>query len=268
MPLNIIIFSYNRPQQLELLLRTLELKTNGPATTSVVWNTDDYNFYGPAYSKVFEEYSFAKSVYEPENGGFKQSILKQLEEPNPYTMFLVDDIFFKDNWDIQEACSYLNNQTVLCHSLRLYPGIDYCYPTKQQVKAPQTANQGIWQWFGCEGDWGYPMSVDGHIFRTDFIKQVATVLDYQNPNSFEASMANIASQFGNYIPNMTCYTDNSKIINVPANRVQNLFPNRVGNLFSPKELNDLFLKDKRIDVSDFDGYKNRAPHEELIFKLR
>ena len=46
-----------------------------------------------------------------------------------------------------------------------------------------------WHWMGMEGDWGYPMSLDGHIFRTAEIAPLLEHLDYRNPNVLEAALA-------------------------------------------------------------------------------
>jgi hypothetical protein len=43
------------------------------------------------------------------------------------------------------------------------------------------------------------------------------------------------------VPTMAiCYSGGSKLLNIPANRVQNLYQNRTENSFDQKMLNDKF----------------------------
>ncbi len=46
-----------------------------------------------------------------------------------------------------------------------------------------------WRWREAGGDWGYPMSLDAHIFRTGHLSRFIMELKYHNPNTLEGSLA-------------------------------------------------------------------------------
>ena len=60
---------------------------------------------------------------------------------------------------------------------------------------------------------------------------------------------------------MLCYPGGSKLLNVPANRVQNTHNNRFENgLFDQKMMNDKFLTGEQIAISPFRTIKNDTVH--------
>lgn len=258
--LNVTIFSKNRPLQLEALLRTYKtyFKEAHQIKAFVIYTGDNPSFL-EGYDQCIKIHPEFNWIHEPEVG-FKQATIQSLDPENDYSMFLVDDILFKDHWSLMDGW-FFKGSNVIAHSLRLYPGIVYCYPTNEAVTPPSTGLR--WDWRGMKGDWGYPMSLDGHIFYTPLMMQICTQLEYHNPNSLEGQMANlVGSGQLNQFSQMTCYPE-SKILNIPANRVQDTCLNRHGNIRSAEELNKMFLEGKRIDISYYQDYPNKAPHEEL-----
>jgi hypothetical protein len=203
------------------------------------------------------------------SSSFKDQVLKLFKDECEYTMFLVDDILFKNEFKFELLKELQNNKRAICASLRLAKHITHCYPTKQDVKVPQEVlnsnNKEIvsFKWKDAEGDWGYPMSADGHIFKTSFIKKVIDMIDFKNPNQMESKMAELANR-GYFLafPEMICMKDNSVLFNIPANRVQEEFKNRHGNLYTPEALNELFLKGQKIIYSKYWEMENNAPHME------
>lgn len=270
--INTIIFSKDRACQLELLLRSL--KRNfvewEHANVSIVYKVSGE---GTLDNPLYQGYMKCKELhpeflYLPEEmcESFKDATLSGINPENPLTMFLVDDDVFKDRFSLldPEFQKFAVDQDILTLSLRLYPGVDYCYPIARNVRVPVINEDGTWKWNGEDGDWGYPMSVDGNVFSTPLIRYIVENLPFKNPNTFESAMA-VNTQVVASMPNMICYKDNSKLLNVPANIVQNTFANRVGNLFSTEELNVRFLNGEKISLEPFMGMKNKAPHTEIEY---
>lgn len=258
--LNIIIFSRNRACQLDLLLRSM--KKFWPESFQhhiiVIWMSTEEN-YKKSYEIVLQEHPDVIFVLQ-ETGMFKQLVEASTDICKPYTMFLVDDIVFKEPFtmDCPEVRAFLKDEQILCVSLRLCPRITYCY-TRDLPNIPPEFEPGdlkIWNWWGASNDFGYAMSVDGNIYRTSDIMNIIKNGSYDHPGSFEnALLTDIPGR-----PKMICFEE-SKLFNIPINRV-GPYPNRHGNI-SAEELNESFLSGKRINLGPLEGYKNIGCHEEV-----
>jgi len=284
--MNIVIFSRNRPAQLDALLTSLKLNmVHGyeGANISVIFKDDmlgaprgylrlfkDTEQYGPALHKGIN------LKYQMDDSNFRDLVLSSIDESHELTMFLVDDIVFKGEFSIHDFAFQLVKdapKTIICTSLRLWKGINHCYPTNSPSPAPKFSKLKddtlVFNWVNQSGDWGYPMSVDGHVYRTDFILRVTRALQFSNPNVFEGNMAQLVGMgvFSN-LPTMVCYESESKLVNNPLNRVQDVAQNRCGNETTAEEINKRFLLGERIDVSVYQGVSNAAPHTEMPIKWR
>ena len=129
--------------------------------------------------------------------------------------------------------------------------MDYCYTRDMKVKPP---NYALWSWREAQGDFAYPMSLDGHFFNTEDILPLLSKGKYSNPNQLEAYLAKhpINKEL------MICGKENA-VINNPNNRVQDVYPNRSEN-GDLDAINKLFLQGKRIDIRPYLKAKYNAPH--------
>jgi hypothetical protein len=122
-----------------------------------------------------------------------------------------------------------------------------------------------WVWRSNQGtaDWCYPMSVDCNIYQTGDIFPILKQIAFESPNVLEGRLAEnpIKKMY------MQCYSE-SKIINIPANTVQDVCKKNRSAATSCIELNKEFLKGRRLEYRHLDGYKNTAVHEpmELIWR--
>jgi hypothetical protein len=147
------------------------------------------------------------------------------------------------------------------------PRYDYSYATNLRVKPPFMARFGRWNWLKASGDWGYPMSVDGHIFRYADIFPLAQQIEFNNPNTFEFELNRNPIRAR---PMMTCYAE-SVVVNLPVNRVQHEFENRAGGVHgvSVEQLNASFLAGKRVNLAPIYALNdNRACHQDIPLQLR
>jgi len=273
MSLNCIVFSKNRPAQLELLLRSYKkfFKEWKDARTTIIYRASDKEFF-EGYKKVQQlhpefEYSLETN--------FQQDVLKQIIPENPLTMCLVDDIVFKSNWSLRDEIFsvFHNNPHMVAISLRLHRGIDHCFAIDQPSPAPNFRKEVpgeylIWSFKEYNGtDWGYPYSVDGNAYNTNLIASLLSRVQFQNPNTLEAILNDprIISQSPPY---MACYNGPSKLLNVPANKVQVVFNNRCLNSYSTKELNEKFLGGKLISLENIETITdNNTVHYPVDYKF-
>ncbi len=262
-PINIVVFSKDRAMQLDLFLRSFDtfVKNRDGYLINVLYTYSNDNF-GAGYEKLIAERP--NGIRWVKETQFKSDLLSLVESTHPYTVFFVDDDVIKDHFDFYDAQGQLfdNSEDILCRSLRLSRDIQYCYTKQTPTKQPVFRDNNIFKWKGMEGDFGYPMSVDGHIFRTSDILPLLWDLDYSNPNYLEGHLA----QRPINRPKMVCYTK-SIVMNNPINLVQSTSPNVHGNI-PAAELNNMFLKGKTIALDNFIGINNVSCHQEmpLIFR--
>jgi hypothetical protein len=273
MSINIIIFSLNRPAQLELLLRSHEkyFKEWKEANTTIIYKATNKEFQN-GYDKLIlmhPEFNYVRET------NFQQNVIEGIDVVLPYTQFLVDDIVFKNNWSLKDKIFSLlpDNYYMLAISLRLHRGINYCYAMNKPSLVPQFKKEMkdeylVWEWRGTEGDWGYSASIDGNIYQTSLIRNVLSQIQFNNPNKLEAILNNpqVTNQAPQYI---TCYDGPSKLLNIPANKVQNVFNNRCENNWTIEELNKKFLNGQIISLENIEIITdNNTVHFPVEYKFK
>lgn len=262
--MNIIIFSKDRPCQLELFLRSVKkyFKEFSQYNFKVLYTYSDSNF-EEGYKKLFKIHNDDNISYIKEGNKFKDSLLKIIDKEKDYSIFFVDDIIFKNKFTLnsKQFKLFTLDDNILTLSLRLHNNLTYCYPARIHMNPPKFESNMSFRWRGQPGDYGYPMSLDGHFFRTKDILTFLKSLPYNNPNSLESYL----SMYPLNRPKMICFEE-SIIMNLPINKVQNFNQNVHGNI-SAKFLNDKFLENYIIDLEPFDGFKNMSCHQEVEIKF-
>lgn len=262
--LNIIIFSKNRSCQLELFLRSMKLyfKEFHEHKINILYTYSNDKF-KEGYDKIISIHNDKNINYIKENQPFKNHILLLLNPDNPYSVFFVDDIVFKNEFtlDSKEFKLFTLNDDILTLSLRLHPNLTFCYAERKSISPPKFDSNLTFKWLGQQGDYGYPMSLDGHFFRTNEILALTKAFPFNNPNSYESFLA----RYPLNRLKMICFED-SIIVNNPINKVQNYNNNFHGNI-TADYLNEQFLNNYIIDLEDFKGINNNACHQEIEIKL-
>lgn len=286
--LNTIIFSKDRACQLEALLRTWKERVRGVGNlgkTHIIWKASTPEF-ELGYQKLIGLYPCSKQFNFVKEESFSEQVCELLETCNRSTdlvMFLVDDIIFKEPWWLDQELEtlLLEDKDLFCLSLRLSQHINYCYPTSSSAKLPEDytfiGNEDLYgslakfSWKHGEGDWGYPMSLDGHVFRASFIIPIVFKLRkyFNNPNSLESILSETCNRgVFDYCSKMLCYHFNSKLMNIPANRVQTICLNKHNENLTAEELNKLFLESNQlIETYSYQLMKNNSPHMNLPLEL-
>jgi GT2 family glycosyltransferase len=257
--IRLVAFSKDRPAQLDLLLRSIERFVPSGAQTAVVYTASE-ELHDRGYAVVRDAHPWAQWVDEREAGGFRAATLGLVAEAGERIGFLVDDIVFTHPLDVDAAplAALDADPEVLCCSLRLDPGKTYCYALDRPMTPPPATT---WHWMGMEGDWGYPMSLDGHIFRTAQIAPLLERLTYRNPNELEAALAEAPLA----LPKVTCFGV-ARIVNVPDNRVQDTAPNRHGG-GSAARFTPALLAGCRLDLEPFAGLAVPSVHHEMPLRF-
>lgn len=270
--LNTIIFSKDRAMQLELLLTSIVENTSfSIENTTVIYTTSNEDF-DNGYEKLKTRFN-CKFIRELV---FKQDLLNSLK--NEFTMFLVDDDIFyrKTELSTDEISNIFVSSNCTCFSNRLGFNTKHCYTMQQENKLHEYYHldhfYGIdmyndmiyWSIPNATNDYAYPFSLDGHIFKTDFIKSVIEKLDFHNPNILEAKLSMEAKS-----EMIIASFKHSCLVNTPVNRVQNTFQNISGSIYEYNQtyLNELFLDDVSINLSKIDFSGINGCHQELLLPL-
>jgi hypothetical protein len=270
---NIIIFSKDRGCQLDLLLRSIKEFFIG-------YHKYTFNILYKYSSDSFEHgYNRVKMLHPEfnyiEERHFKSDVINHLSYDRLYTMFGVDDDVFKEPFDpeCKEVKLLDTEENLACLSLRMHPHIRYCYTENRDTPAPaHFINTDPYIWDCSEqyildnsnkllGDWSYKMSIDFSIFITKDIIEKCSILNYSNPNSFEGTLAVQPI----YRPWMACF-EKSKIINIPANKVQTVNGNRCGTT-TAETLNTMFLNGFHIALAPIKGFHNISAHQDIALTL-
>jgi hypothetical protein len=255
--MNVTIFSRDRACQLELFLRSMKkyFKQWDKYQINVLYTYSNEEF-KKGYDITFEKHPEIRYIKET---SFKEDTLRLVDKTKEYTIFFVDDNVFKEPLDIDDRKIrvFKTNEGICCVSLRLHPNLTYCYPARVAMFKPAMTEDNVFDWRGKPGDYGYPMSLDGHLFRTNDIFIILEKLNYNNPNSLESNLA--ANPINR--PFMIMF-DKSVILNIPVNKVQNFNNNIHGNI-SAEYLNKEYLSGKILSIKNIDGFKNISCHQEI-----
>jgi hypothetical protein len=276
MLLNVIIFSKDRAMQLHLLLESILLN----------FNVDDYTLnilYKASNDEYNRGYNMIRDLYPQFNykreENFKSDLMSFFNN-SEYTVFLTDDDIIYQSFKLNN--DELHNIFMLtdanCFSLRLGLNTVNCY-TMQRLNKLENFNkhsffhdtdliEPVISWKVKDGtnDYAYPMSLDGHIFKTEYIKNLCEILEYSNPNLFEAMLSNFSR------PDMIISSYNqNKLVNSPINRVQETFHNLSGMKYnySSEDLNEMYLDDVCFDFNKMNFNEITGCHQEIqpFFKL-
>jgi len=261
-----VVFSKDRPLQLHALLASYFARVRRPAPLWVLYTTSGAAF-DAAYAEVAAAFA-GRPVTWCRERAFRADLLALLDAlPADRVVFFVDDLVVLDAVDLVEFADVDPAQVV--PSLRLGLNIRRRYetplPPPPFVPGPgDAAGRHYWRWRDGVGDWGYPMSVDGHLFATAEVGLMARLAPFAAPNSFERALTGFAPCFaGRY---GACYP-RSKILNIPWNRVQHEHPNRAGQV-SEHALLARWREGLELDLDALEGFVNESVHQEVPLVLR
>lgn len=248
-----IVFSRDRPMQLDLLLTSLEQNAPGLFDVTVIWFADREKFL-EGYAICAEEHPGVCFLFED---GLTYQVRHLLRDGGLMTFFTDDDVLYRRLNFIPRPLP-----NVICFSLRLGRNTTHCYPHGRSQSVPE---QFVWRWDEADGDFGYPMSLDGHVFRADDL--LPLIGNFSTPNWLEVMLMQSASEISR--PFMSSF-EHSHLLGVPLNRVQSDMPNRNGDThpYSIQELNDRYLSGERIDLDALDFSDIRGAHQEIPLVFR
>lgn len=265
-----LIFSKDRPLQLDLTIRTFE-KYCGEFSQIPVYilykpTTERMNLaYKKLEKEALEKY---KNVKFWEEKNFKNDVSIILDDFE-YILFCVDDTVFLRDFSLKEIIHVLQTyRGILGFSLRLGENTQYCYPLNLDNDIPEfkpigkTALAFNWREAGS-GDFSYPLELSSSVYRLKDIRHILEKTVYDNPNALEWVLSRNAVTLKNF-SFLGCYK-NSIAVSLPINKVQQVNNNRAGtNLYyTPESLLSRFEEGYRIDETLFHEFLSNGCHQEV-----
>jgi len=263
-PVDMIVFSYNRPLQLFALLESTERYVENVGTIFVLYRSDNERFTA-AYrqvQKVFPSVQFIKQD-EACNGADFQPLLKEViaQTPHPYLMFAVDDIIVTDAINCKVCVDALQKTHAHGFFLRLGTQLTHSFMQNNAAQPLPPLLQlepdlYAWHFRDGKGDWAYPNSVDMVIYPKEWVEQFVANESFHNPTTLESLWFD--PQYVDFNKMGLCYAQ-SKLVNIPLNVVQSLVKNPHMNI-SPEYLLDIFEKGAKINIQPLAGKPHPSVH--------
>jgi len=269
-----IIFSKDRPLQLDLLLRSIQANFIDCDEIFILEKYGDgYRIALPEISKEHkvklrnQSLSIYKDVYD----------ICCLAKNDLICFFTDDDIFYRNFSTNKYDEIFEPRYNACCLSLRLGLNINKrshgniigddipynIYNIGDFMVIPKTS-------YAYGSYWSYSHSLDGHIFKKSSILKIMDELSYldrgfkfkQTPNELESQMQRYWALSENNIicPKQSC------VFNSPNNRVSDTHTeNSSGDAFryEAKDLLDIFISGRRINLELLDFKNINCPHQEV-----
>lgn len=250
-----IVFSKDRAMQLEAFLRSYKRHV-APLRGIFILYAASSEYHEKAYREVFDAYQFAVPVLQSDS--FKMDVLRLVPVEGNVVFFVDDQVFIRPWIVVEESGLSLRHGL---HLTRNYNSND----APQAIPPYETLDDGriSWRWADGEMAWGYPLSLDGHVYHAGEMRAMIEAIEFRSPNTLESELQQFAPSFMQR--QATCYRQ-SKVVNVPWNTVQTDWVNRYAGL-SSGEMLEHWEAGKRIALWGIDGVLNESVHQEFPLML-
>jgi hypothetical protein len=191
----------------------------------------------------FKTFSFVK-----ESNFYDDTLRLSLKPEYGCLLWLVDDCIMKNIFERDSVFErFVSDDTVGVYNLRMTPTMSFMtdFPDDVPRPFPEFGADNTWEWKrAIDTDWCYPMTMDGHMYKTkDMMRYLKSIPCFGPPPSFDCIM------WQNPLPhNIMICNSQQKILGIVPNRVQTGCPNRHGH-FSTEYMNNMWLSGKQIDLN-------------------
>ena len=281
-----IVFSKNRACQLDFLLTSLIENNSGMFDINILYDHSSDEFKA-GYEMLIKKYPF---LNWKEESNFQEDTINLVKNGGDLVCFFVDDNILYRKIEVGEdtITKLFDNRDVFCLSLRLGANtiIQNEY-TMQECVIPlrgEFVNETflIWDWITqCEhcrspltGNYAYPFSVDGHVFKRDLVEKLIgneddfVKIKFETPNAFEGRIWDKGWDVSVMPKKMSSFKE-SLVVNSPLNLVgssENMSGQKFG--VSLEELNQKYLEGFDPDLDDMDFSNIQGCHQEIQLKFK
>ncbi|MFK5985946.1 MAG: hypothetical protein QM479_11050 [Pseudomonadota bacterium] len=263
--INNIVFSFNRPAQLDLFIRSYVKNYFAYPKLKIIYKYSN-SLAQQGYRMIKKKHPQHQYICENDSlANFKNLTIAAINPETILTTFFVDDIVFINPFQGKNSTTVkllIERGDICCASLRLHPGINYSYMASRPISPPGLDKNFIWNIPKKCSYWSYPMSVDGHIFKTADILKVLYKINFNTPTRLEYQLSVNPLKYNK----MICF-DKAIIINIPANKVQSTYAANRSQDVSIDLLNENFISGQQIDLRPLQGIQTTSCHQEIAYKF-
>lgn len=244
----VFIPSKDRPQQLRLLLKSMELYLSPEFMADIfvcyAYSNDEFK---AGYDKLFAEKKWKIRLAHESSPKSTIDYICSLD-PELNLLLLTDDSVFYQPCKLSlEDLKYFNDN-YLTFSLRFGENttiIDYLNPQSRE-KWAYTTDKGLMDWSWKEhksGHVSYPIGLDGSIIKIKNLKKLTREVERNNYRQWEGNISALAKRFE--VPIRTLAYKRSCVVNNPVNQVVDagVLKNGIKFNYPLKTLNDLYIND-------------------------
>jgi hypothetical protein len=156
---------------------------------AVVFGEDNYGLFLESLEKN------AKGIFQcteiKNTPNFKEDVLKAIDSDKEHTaLFTKSNILFNKIQE-EDIVNALSDDDVICFSLRLGENTTYCslFEMVNNLHGQEiTGNIMKWEWSKHYLDFGFPLSINGHIFRTKELLKLIKKVPFTNPSKLEEGL--------------------------------------------------------------------------------
>lgn len=269
-----VIFSKDRAAQLHLALHSI--RENFPSLSDItVLYTATTSDFEDGYKVAQGYFPAEERINWVKQDDFQKDTLQIVENSQEYICFFTDDdIMYRSVETSIESITNLfeKQREIFTLSLRL-GGNTYVQNiwTGQPCDLPKTTavvdEYVVWRWKDMSpwGNFGYPFSVDGHVFRSTDILKIISQYEFETPNALEGRGMAFLDEMQQL---MASYT-HSCLVNTPLNIVGSS-ENRSGVHYglSLDEFNTKYLNREVPDFEAMDFSDIIASHQEVKVEFK
>lgn len=274
--INGLILSKNRACQLRLLLESISI--NAPSLLGeikIIYTSTSADF-AKGYEKLKSEKILPNISWEEEKD-FVPDFLNALKTcESEYICGIVDDcVIYKKTPTSGDQIEKAFSDDVFCFSLRLGLNTTVQYYMSDAIIELKSYQQNPfcikWDWkeWSSKLNYGYPISLDGHIFRTKELCDLSHKFKFDYLRQWEGVIAGKCREETER--NMMLSFKQNILFSIPVNCVQDP-PLVAGQLYeqTEEEINQKYLNDEVIDLRSMEyAFQNvKWTHNEfpLVFK--
>ena len=262
--INSLIPSKDRACQLRLLLESIKQNANDIFTKIHILYTASNDEYQAGYLKLQEEEILDNIEWQREKDFTKDFIAAINDYSSDYICGIVDDcVFYKKLPSGPELIENIFEKDVFCFSFRM--GLNtvvqnYLLPDHrfELTNSKITSHFVKWNWLDWDSrlNYGYPISLDGHIYRGGELAELTAKYEFPCLRDWEGILAGktrrggkVFDETNNVGDHMVAYRQNV-LFSIPCNCVQD--PPLISGQINPhteSDLNKRYLDGEVIDLN-------------------
>ena len=268
--INAIVFSKDRAAQLKLFLDSVNKYAPDVFDLNVIVSHTNVE-YDKGYGRVVNNPAYRNVNFVRVEDEFRDQVIGLLKTDHDYSCFFLDDDILYREVKFADITSQIElDDDVVCFSLRLGENTTQCYTLGAEnvmIDIDKYDNFMKWDWTLHYLDFGYPFSMNGHVFRRKDIYKLTRKTKFVNVEELEMGLFEYTETFPR---NMMVSYNTSALVNAPAGRVQQSIEDEMTLALKEsearvrrKKMNTLFLEDKFINLESIDFSNIEGCHQKI-----